>query len=494
MSAASSRHGGRRLAGRDRIRFDLASLWRIDGTMIFTDWKFFVFFAVVFAVYWAIRGNLWQKLWLLACSAVFYAAWDWRFLGLVLLVIVNTYATTLLIAGAKVDHYRSAILTAGVTLSLSVLGVFKYYDFFLDNLRQILPLHPRVAALILPIGISFYTFHSLSYMIDTYRRRIEPTRNLFDVALYILFFPQLVAGPIVRATDLLPQMRAPRSFASVDFRYFLALFLIGYFKKAVISDGAAPLVDAFYAHPEAYGSADALIATIFYAVQIYCDFSGYTDMAIAVAGMLGFRLRVNFNHPYLAANITEFWRRWHISLSSWLRDYLYIPLGGNRGGFLFQARNIMVTMLLGGLWHGANWTFVIWGGLHGLGLVMHRICQRLRGFQSGAPMRYSLAGNAMTFAFVWFAWIFFRAPTFTAAATVLGRFAVWGPATLMTAPHFALVMAFLAAAHVLFYRLDLRAATARIDPTIFACGYGAAVALILPFVNVAVQPFIYFQF
>jgi alginate O-acetyltransferase complex protein AlgI len=462
--------------------------------MIFTDWKFFVFFAVAFAVHWAIGNNLAQKLWLLACSAVFYAAWDWRFLGLVLLVIVSTYAVTLLVAGAEAERRRRTILTFGIVVSLGVLGLFKYYNFFVDSLRQILPVQPRIASLVLPIGISFYTFHSLSYMIDTYRRRIVPTRSFVDVALYILFFPQLVAGPIVRATDLLPQMRETRSFAAVDFQFFLALFLIGYFKKAVISDGIAPLVDAFYAHPENYGGFDALIAVTFYAVQIYCDFSGYTDMAIAVAGMLGFRLRINFNHPYLAANTTDFWRRWHISLSSWLRDYLYIPLGGNRGSFVFQARNIMITMLLGGLWHGANWTFVVWGGLHGLGLLVHRAWQHVRGFPSGAPMRYSLVGNALTFAFVWFAWIFFRAPNFATAATVIGRFAVPAAPNLMTVTNFALVMAFLTVTHILFYWIDLQAATARINPTVFACGYGAAVAVILPLVNVAVQPFIYFQF
>jgi alginate O-acetyltransferase complex protein AlgI len=462
--------------------------------MIFTDWKFFVFFAVAFVVYWALRGNLLQKLWLLACSIVFYAAWDWRFLGLVLLVIINTYAVTLLIAGAEAERRRKTILTLGITVSLGVLGVFKYYNFFVDSLQQILPVHPRIASLVLPIGISFYTFHSLSYMIDTYRRRITPTRSFIDVALYILFFPQLVAGPIVRATDLLPQMRTARSFHAVDFKYFLALFLIGYFKKAVISDGLAPLVDGFYAHPGNYGGVDALIAVTFYAIQIYCDFSGYTDMAIAVAGMLGFRLRINFDHPYFATNIGDFWRRWHISLSSWLRDYLYIPLGGNRGNALFQARNVMMTMLLGGLWHGANWTFVVWGGLHGLGLVAHRIWQRLRGVRSSAPERHSLIGSAMTFVFVWFAWIFFRAPDFAAAAVVIGRFAVEAPPRLMTTTNFALFMAFLIATHALFYRIDLRAATARINPTVFACGYGAAVAVILPFINVAVQPFIYFQF
>lgn len=461
--------------------------------MIFTDWKFFIFFLIVFVVYWAISSNIWQKLWLLTCSMVFYAAWDWRFLGLVFLVIVNTYATTLLIASVK-EHRRSAFLTVGITLSLSVLALFKYYNFFIGSLEQLLPIQPRISTVLLPIGISFYTFHSLSYMIDTYRRRIIPTTSFVDVALYILFFPQLVAGPIVRATDLLPQMREARSYAAVDFRYFLTLFLIGYFKKAVISDGMSPLVDAFYKNPLNYGGMDALIATVFYATQIYCDFSGYTDMAIAVAGLLGFRLRINFNHPYLAANVTDFWRCWHISLSSWLRDYLYIPLGGNRGGFLFQARNIMITMLLGGLWHGANWTFVIWGGLHGGGLVAHRIWQRLRGFESGAAMPYSLVGNALTFVFVWFAWIFFRAPDFGTAAAAIERFWIWTAPTLVTSMNFALIMGLLTAAHVMFYRLDPRTITARINPTVFACGYGAVVAVILPFVNVAVQPFIYFQF
>jgi alginate O-acetyltransferase complex protein AlgI len=462
--------------------------------MIFTDWKFFVFFAVVFAVYWAIRSNLWQKLWLLACSAVFYASWDWRFLGLVLLVIVNTYAVTLLVDGAKAERRRKTILTLGIVVSLGVLGLFKYYNFFVDNLQQLLPIRPRIASLILPVGISFYTFHSLSYMIDTYRRRIVPTKSMVDVALYILFFPQLVAGPIVRATDLLPQMVQARSYRAVDFKYFLALFLIGYFKKAIVSDGVSPMVDAFYAHPQYYGGFDALVATTFYAVQIYGDFSGYTDMAIAAAGLLGFRLRINFNHPYLAANISDFWHRWHISLSSWLRDYLYIPLGGNRGSWLFQARNIMITMLLGGLWHGASWTFVVWGGLHGLALLVHRAWRYLRGNAAESAVHYTLIGNALTFVFVWFAWIFFRSPTFGEAAYVIHLFRVDAPPAFVTMPHFIAVMASLLTVHVLFYRIDLQALTARVNPTLFACGYGAAVALILPFVNAAVKPFIYFQF
>ena len=224
--------------------------------MIFTDWKFFVFFAVAFVVYWSIGSNPLRKIWLLACSVYFYASWDWRFLGLVFLVIANSYAVTLLVAATKDPMRRRQILTAGITLSLSVLGIFKYYNFFVGSLSSWTNLPIRIQDIVLPIGISFYTFHSLSYMIDTYRRKIVPTTNLVDVALYILFFPQLVAGPIVRATDLLPQMREARSAASVRFRYFLLLFLVGYFKKAVLSDNLSPFVDAFYANVGDYGAGD----------------------------------------------------------------------------------------------------------------------------------------------------------------------------------------------------------------------------------------------
>src|SRR5215469_9371888 len=391
--------------------------------MIFTDWKFFLFFFVAFAVHWSLHGNLLRKLWLLACSVVFYASWDWRFLGLIVLVIGNTYTTTLLIYFTKPEVGRRKILAIGVSVSLAVLGLFKYYNFFAASLSRIVPLDFTIVSIVLPVGISFYTFHSLSYMIDTYRRAITPTRNLVDVALYILFFPQLVAGPIVRATDLLPQMRETRSFSAVNFKYFLALFLVGYFKKAVVSDNLSVMVDKFFAAPADYGGGDAMLAVLAYATQIYCDFSGYTDMAIAVAGMLGYHLKLNFNHPYLAGNPIAFWRRWHISLSSWLRDYLYIPLGGNRSGPLLQARNVMITMLLGGLWHGASWTFVVWGGLHGLGLVACRTSHALQEhFRIGFKPRYHVLANLATFAFVCFAWIFFRSPDFGVAMNVIGRF------------------------------------------------------------------------
>lgn len=457
--------------------------------MIFTEGQFFIFFATAFAVHWSIRSNEWRKAWLLACSMFFYAAWDWRFLGLVFFVILNTYVTTLAIAATKEDARRDAILATGITISLGVLAFFKYYNFFIVSIADILPMPARIASIILPIGISFYTFHSLSYMIDTHRGKIVPTRNFVDVALYILFFPQLVAGPIVRATDLLPQFRSARSFAHVDFKLFLAMFLVGYFKKAVVSDNLSPLVDAFYAHPQAYGATDAFIAVVFYSIQIYCDFSGYTDMAIAVAGLLGYQLRPNFAHPYLAPNLIDFWRRWHISLSSWLRDYLYIPLGGNRDGPLMQARNVMITMLLGGLWHGASWTFVIWGGLHGVGLIGCRIWQAV----TGSTGKYSIGGNLLTFAWVTFAWIFFRVQSLSDIPVVFGRFAELGMSVLPWSVAAALV-AVLALLHVLFYRAPLERLVWRTNDILFGCGFGAALALILPLVNAQVRPFIYFQF
>jgi alginate O-acetyltransferase complex protein AlgI len=461
--------------------------------MIFTDWKFFVFFAVAFIVYWSISSNPLRKIWLLACSVYFYASWDWRFLGLVFFVIANTYAVTLWVAGTKRPSWRRPILVTGITISLGVLGVFKYYNFFIDSLSAWTALPIRIQDIVLPIGISFYTFHSLSYMIDTYRRKIVPTTNPVDVALYILFFPQLVAGPIVRATDLMPQMREARSLAGVRFRYFLLMFLIGYFKKAVISDNLSPFVEAFYAKAGDYGAGDATTATLFYSIQIYCDFSGYTDMAIAAAGLLGYQLKPNFNHPYLAPNLIEFWHRWHISLSLFLRDYLYIPIGGNRGGPFYQARNVLITMLLGGLWHGASWTFVAWGALHGVGLIVNRAWHHRR-YPQRDTATYSVLGNLLTFAFVTFAWIFFRSPDFATAALVLQRFAVFTLPTLLQWQEVVGLLAVLLVLHVTFYRLELDRLASRLQPPAFAFAYGAAIALILPFVNVEVQPFIYFQF
>ncbi len=461
--------------------------------MLFTDWKFFVFFAVVMTTYWSLSANTLRKLLLLLASCFFYAMWDWRFLGLVCLVILNTYVVTLAVAGSAVCRRRARhILAAGITVSLGVLGFFKYCNFFVDTFAGLVGKGHVELNIILPIGISFYTFHSISYMVDTYRGKIGATRNLVDVALYILFFPQLVAGPIVRATDLLPQMLSARTLTAQQAKHFLTLFLIGYVKKAVVSDNVAKYADLFFANPGSYGGADAVIGVFFYAVQIYCDFSGYTDMAIAAAGLLGYQLKPNFVHPYLASNLIDFWRRWHISLSSWLRDYLYIPLGGNRGGFVFQARNVFITMVLGGLWHGASWTFVAWGALHGAGLIVCRIWFRLTGRTDAAG--YSLLGNALTFSWVCLAWIFFRSTSFQVAWEAVSRFAVFSLPKLMHWQSASAIAVGLAALHVLFFRFDLPSTFQQMNRTAFACCYGLAIALVLPFVNVDIRPFIYFQF
>ncbi len=462
--------------------------------MIFTEARFFAFFALVFCIYWSLTSNTARKIWLLGCSIAFYAAWDWRFLGLVLLTITQTYAATLLLARSDHAATRRLILVLSTGLALLVLSYFKYYNFFIDSISSILTIDLPTRTIILPVGISFYTFHALSYLIDTYRRKIVPSRNIVDVSLYVLFFPQLVAGPIVRATDLLPQMQEARRFETVGAKYFLSVFLIGYFKKAVISDGLAPSVDAFFANPAAFGRDDAVMASFFYSVQIYCDFSGYTDMAIAVAGLLGYRLKPNFAHPYLASNLIEFWRRWHISLSSWLRDYLYFSLGGNRDRIFMQVRNVFITMLLGGLWHGASWTFVVWGAVHGAGLALCHAIHYFVGGTSRRDGRYFLSGNILTFVYVSAAWTLFRSPDGATAIVVFGRFAVSAEPRLMTWGVFLLLAAALGLAHALTYNVNVPQVMARLNNNVFAGLYGAAIAVILPLISLEVVPFIYFQF
>jgi len=312
---------------------------------------------------------------------------------------------------------------------------------------------------------------------------------LDDFALFVAFFPQLVAGPIVRAIDFLPQLDAKRLWNDVRVRSCLTLFLVGFVKKACVSDNVVQLVDPYFAHPEQYDALGAWTATLYYAAQIYCDFSGYSDMAIAVAGLLGYELRVNFEFPYLAASIKDFWRRWHISLSSWLRDYLYIPLGGNRGSAWFARRNLMLTMLLGGLWHGAGWNFVIWGGLHGLALVVHRV------WESGGRRLPAALGMALTFWWVCLAWIFFRAESLASAWTTVQSFVAlrspgvesWGLVPLAT-------FALLAGAHALGSTHAVARWTERLALPAYATLYGVAFACAFAFMNGAVQPFIYFQF
>ena len=354
------------------------------------------------------------------------------------------------------------------------------------------------------MGISFFTFQSLSYTIDVYRGHLRAVRNFSDLALAVSFFPQLVAGPITRAADFLPQLELPRRYAEVDVRACLVLFLSGFIKKACLSDAVAPTVDQFFAAPGNYGLLSAWLGVLLYAVQIYCDFSGYTDMALACAGLLGYRLAWNFDFPYLAADISQFWRRWHMSLSSWLRDYLYIPLGGNRGGRLFIARNLLMTMLLGGLWHGAAWHYVFWGGLHGVALVVHREWSgHWRGrsalVDAPTPVRpwRTVAGTLLTFYWVCVCWVFFRAPDLPSAWTVLRPFVFWHAEGRLRLPGerpWLIFFLALALIHAINRRRTLAGAWERLPDWAFSAAYGVAVGVVLLFVPQHYAPFIYFQF
>jgi alginate O-acetyltransferase complex protein AlgI len=298
--------------------------------MLFTEFRFLIFFAIAFSVYWLLKSNKNRLFWLLLCSYIFYGAWDWRFLSLIILSTLLDYCVGWQLEKQTHDLYRKLLISFSLLTNLGILGFFKYCNFFLEsgiNLLNFLgiPVSSTTLNIVLPVGISFYTFQTISYSLDVYLGKMRPEKKLLNFAVFISFFPQLVAGSIVRASTFLPQLKQARTFDLVKIRYLLLLFLIGYIKKACVSDNIAPFVDSFFANPEDYTALSAWIGVLLYTIQIYCDFSGYSDMAIACAGFLGYELCLNFDFPYFSSSITEFWRRWHISLSTWLRDYLYIP-------------------------------------------------------------------------------------------------------------------------------------------------------------------------
>ena len=479
--------------------------------MIFTELRFFAFFALVFVVTWGLGSNRARKLWLLVASYGFYAAWDWRFLSLILVSTLVDYGVGLALGSEEREKRRRLLLGTSLVVNLGLLGYFKYAGFFVDSAEELLAwlgLETSRSSLeiVLPVGISFYTFQTLSYTIDIFRRKLEPTRNLLDLALFVAFFPQLVAGPIVRAAHFLPQLKRQALWSAVRTRPHLVLFLVGFIKKACIADNVAGTVDAYFAAPLTYGTAAAWLAVLLFAIQIYCDFSGYSDMAIASAGLLGFDLGENFRHPYVAASPREFWQRWHISLSTWLRDYLYIPLGGNRGGTAQTYRNLMLTMVLGGLWHGAAWRFLFWGFLHGLALAVHRgwwVARREVAIATdkdrvaGWPLHRWLGtglGVVLTQGIVAFGWIFFRAPDWASAATtvrtIVGQAAGSGT---FDSGWWLLILAF-ATFHTVASRTAEWDLTSRVPRSVFAIAYGLAAGVAVLFVQIDVQPFIYFQF
>jgi alginate O-acetyltransferase complex protein AlgI len=473
--------------------------------MIFTEPVFLLFFAVCWSVHWLLGSHRRQKLWLIACSYFFYGSWDWRFLGLIVAATCVDYLVAQQLERHTEPATRKLILFASLAFNLGVLGFFKYFNFFVQSgtgLLHWLGLHvqPKTLPIVLPVGISFITFQTLSYTLDVYRRELAASRSFLDFAFFVSFFPQLVAGPIVRARDFLPQLAHKPQLAGVEGRRMLLMFLGGFLKKACLADNLARAIDPIFAKPGGVHGLDAALAALSYSVQIYCDFSGYSDMAIAVAGMLGYRLVKNFDFPYFSRDVQEFWRRWHMSLSSWLRDYLYISLGGSRGSRWFTYRNLFLTMLLGGLWHGANTTFLVWGALHGAALIAHRAYrQALAARQVASPFERNAAGQLLawwfTLAWVVFCFTIFRAPTLDRAWLLLGRLEVWS-GTPKLSPDFWLLLPGLAGVHFVLSRHG-RALYARVqalpDPA-FYLGYGACSALVPYFMPVNAQPFIYFQF
>jgi D-alanyl-lipoteichoic acid acyltransferase DltB (MBOAT superfamily) len=383
--------------------------------MLFPTISFAVFLAVVFPITWALNSlNTWKKWFLVAASYYFYAFWRVEFTLLLAASSVGNYAIALVIGALPDGRARKLVLWLAVAANLAVLGFFKYWDFFaaqLINLAGAFGIVGNVPfiEMALPVAISFLTFHALSYVIDVYDRTLKPTRSLVDILLYISFFPHLIAGPIVRAAKFLSQTTHASYLADVRLAQSVFLIVGGLFKKVIIANYlSTDFVDGVFRSPADYSSLDLLLGMYAYAIQIYCDFSAYTDIAIGVANLLGYQFPQNFNQPYRALSVQDFWRRWHITLSTWLRDYLYIRLGGNRGGRLRTHVNVMVTMLLGGLWHGASWNFVLWGGLHGAALVV----ERAFGWRGAPRTRWSAAlAWLVTFHFVCLTWVFFRSPS-----------------------------------------------------------------------------------
>jgi D-alanyl-lipoteichoic acid acyltransferase DltB (MBOAT superfamily) len=470
--------------------------------MLFPTLDFPIFFLIILALSWSlVERDTWRKLVLTVGSYIFYAFWDWRFTFLLLGNTVAIYLVGLWLGRAQSPRARKWAAGVGVACMLAVLGFFKYFEFFVGSLNALL----RSAGLereipifevILPVGISFFTFQGISYVIDVYHRIIPPCRNFLDLALFKSFFPQLVAGPIVRAADFMPQLEKKPDITRLHISLGLTLIMWGLFKKSIVANYLAiDLVDKVFIDPVRYGAVDTLLAVYGYAAQIYCDFSAYSDIAIGAAMLLGYTFPRNFDQPYRSASLSEFWRRWHISLSSWLRDYLYISLGGNRRGRIRTYANLMITMLLGGLWHGAAWKFVMWGFLHGMGLAVERVASGARQVSRSVwgPKPVAIV---LVFHFVCLGWIFFRARDFQTGIAVIRAFGNWSVFPELATPLTLLLIALGFVMHFTPRDLVNRVETAlwRMPSLAVGVACGLFVALIEAFGLGGAAPFIYFQF
>lgn len=467
--------------------------------MLFNSFHFIVFFIVVLALNQPLkRWPVAQKLMLLAASYYFYGQWEWHYLFLVWFSTIVDYLIGLALPRVRHPH-RLVVLS--VIVNLGFLAIFKYANWLIATANGGAAalgsaFHITPIDLLLPVGISFYTFQSLSYTIDVYRGVLPPRKNLLDYALAVAFFPQIEAGPIVRAREFLAELDGDQRIDFGDVKRALVLIAFGYVKKLVFADNLALIVDPVFDHPAAHGFWDSLLATYAFAFQIYCDFSGYTDIAIGCALLLGIRFPQNFDYPYAAQSIQDFWRRWHITLSRWLRDYLYIPLGGNRKGDGRTYANLTITMLLGGLWHGASWNFVIWGGLHGAYLAFERaVLQRVPLWNAQHAVSAALR-TLVTFHLACLAWVFFRAHDFAQSHAMLANLAHPSLHGFDEGAHagIAILVGALFLAQQLGARLRYKDRIAAGPAGVFAAAIAAAIAMVILFAPTATAPFIYFQF
>lgn len=479
----------------DMLKYD------IEAPMLFSSGIFWLLFIFFIPVYSLIKNRRWQMIvFVVIFSLYFYYKSSGIFFLLLLATSLVDWLLSHVISRSEKRGYRRLFMAVSITLSLSVLGYFKYANFFLWNWNQMVEGNFQPMDIILPVGISFYTFQSISYVVDVYKRRIPPTKTWLEYIFFLSFFPQLVAGPIVRADYFLPQLEEnkPATYEQVYGGFWL--ILLGVIKKAIIADYIAQYNDLIFSNPTGYSGFETLMGVVGYTMQIYCDFSGYSDMAIGLALIMGFRLGDNFNFPYQSKNLTEFWRRWHISLSSWLRDYIYIPLGGNRKGIIRTYANNFLTMLIGGLWHGAAWKFVFWGAMHGVGLAVHKAFQPV--LKKIPDTWYVIFVSwLITTLYVSLLWVFFRASSFTDSVLIIRNIFEKFDAGhiipfLIERRIWCIMMLIIIVTHFLPKNFYARVSNAFIKSPLVVklVVFIVVVQVVIEFMSEDVAPFIYFQF
>lgn len=465
--------------------------------MLIYEFDYFIFLTVLTAILSKVKKNNVRKVIILISSLFFFASWDYRFCVLLALPIIVDFNIGKLLYLSTDYIKRKILIILSLTVNIGVLFSFKYMNFFIESFAIVIEsagLNPHGLKLILPIGISFYTFRSLTYTIDAYRYRNEVCKSLLDYAVYMAFFPIILAGPISRASNFLIQLKQHRPISKAGIYCGIHLIVIGLFKKVFVADNLSPFVNAFYASPELYSQSTAWLAVVSYSLQIYFDFSGYTDIARGSAKVLGYDIEINFNFPLLAQSIQDFWRRWHITLSNWIRDYLYIPLGGSRKGGTRTYFNLMVSMLLCGLWHGAGWNFVFWGGYHGIGLCANRWLGEHESFMNIKLFEMPVIKWMIAFLFVTIGWILFRAPDLSTAIKVLGMLVKSNPGVEWLYPKSIIFIVGTFLYHLLVIVKVHESISLPIEgsytPTILMC----MLWLVILFHSKNSEPFIYLQF